>query len=151
MEYTSTEDAQQTVTIAAEAVADPVVDELAAQVQKFKDEGRIPTTEGEYMKLDDFSQTFSQLGSYQAYPLGIELENFVFSGHLKWSTATETSDLVVYQTHAYVYVDGAFIGEYTLSQDKPLKGSFGYGIISGTNKDYGTRCEITNAGVWSLK
>ena len=56
----------------------------------------------------------------------------------------------MYNNHAYVYVDDKFIGEYTLSQDKILKGIFGYGIISGTNRDFGTRCEITNARVWSL-
>jgi len=26
-----------------------------------------------------------------------------------------------------------------------------YSIISGTNADYGTRCEITNAGLWVVK
>ena len=212
MEYSVTKDAQQTVTIEGDAVAaaDPVAADLSAQVQKFKDEERIPSTEGEYIKLEDFSQTFSQLGYYQAYPTGVNLENFVFSGHFKWSTAIATSDvsacgilfggqpdnsdyavfldksrvyfssstatayrelgktsgtgrvnfgnpaeadfsLIVYQTHAYVYVDDQFIGEYTLSSSKPLKGAFGYGIISGTNKDFGTSCEITNAGIWSLK
>jgi hypothetical protein len=212
MEYSVTKDARQIVTIAAEAIvaADPVAADLSAQVQTFKDEGRIPTIDGEYIKLEDFNQTFSQLGFYQPYPTGINLENFVFSGHFKWSTAMATSDvsacgivfagqtdnsgyavfldksrvyfssstattyselgktsgtgrvsfgnpaeadfsLVVYRTHAYVYVDGQFIGEYTLSSSKPLKGTFGYGIISGTNKDYGTSCEITNAGIWSLK
>jgi hypothetical protein len=209
-EYNVTEDAQQTVRITEDDVSDPVADALLAQVQKFKEEGHIPTTDGELIRFDDFSQTFSQLGYYQAYPTDLELENFVFAGHLKWSTATATDDnsacgilfgaqpdnsdyamfldksrvyfssstarfyselgktsgtgrvsfgnpadadlsLVVYQTHAYVYVDGEFIGEYTLSSSKPLKGVFGYGIISGTNKDYGTRCEITNAAVWSLK
>jgi hypothetical protein len=212
MEYTVTGDPQQTVTIEADdvAAADPVAADLSAQVQKFNEEGRIPTADGDYIKLEDFSETFSQIGYYQAYPIGLELENFVFTGHLKWATAIATSDnsacgilfggqpdnsdyavfldksrvyfssstattyselgktsgtglvsfgnpaeadfsLVVYQTHAYVYVDGEFIGEYTLSSSKPLRGSFGYGIISGTNRDYGTSCEITNAGIWSLK
>lgn len=209
-EYTVTEDTQQTVTIEAGDVSDPIEDALIAQVQKFNEEGHIPTTDGELIRVDDFNKTFSQLGFYQAYPTTIELENFVFAGHLKWSTATATDDnsacgilfgaqpdnsdyamfldksrvyfssstattyaelgktsgtgkvsfgnpaeadlsLVVYQTHAYVYVDSKFIGEYTLSSSKPLKGMFGYGIISGTNKGYGTRCEITNAAVWSLK
>jgi len=58
--------------------------------------------------------------------------------------------LLVYDNHAYVYVDDNFIGEYTLSESKELQGRFGYGIISGTNKDYGTRCQITNARMWHL-
>ncbi len=58
--------------------------------------------------------------------------------------------LIVYDYKAYVYVDGEFIGEYTLSKDRELSGNFGYGIISGTNHDYGTRCEITNSRMWKL-
>lgn len=58
--------------------------------------------------------------------------------------------LLVNDNHAFVYVDGNFIGEYTLSESKELRGSFGYGIISGTNKDYGTRCQIRNARMWQL-
>jgi len=58
--------------------------------------------------------------------------------------------LLVYNNHAFVYVDDNFIGEYTLSESKELRGNFGYGIISGTNKDYGTACRITNARAWQL-
>jgi hypothetical protein len=212
LEYTVTQAARQTMTVEADAVAaaDPVADRLLEQLDKFKEDGRIPATEGEYIRLEDFSESFAQLGYYQGYPTGIELENFVFIGHLSWETALATSDvsacgilfasqpdssdyavfldksrvyfssstatsykelgktsgtgrvnftnpaeadfsLVVYENHAYVYVNDDFIGEYTLSADKPLRGGFGYGIISGTNRDYGTRCEITEAGVWSLE
>jgi len=59
--------------------------------------------------------------------------------------------LAVYDNKAYVYVDNGFVGEYTLSESKELKGKFGYGIISGTNKDYGTKCRITNARMWELR
>lgn len=58
--------------------------------------------------------------------------------------------LVVYGNSAYVYVDDQFIGEYSLSKDKPLKGYFGYGLISGTNKDYGTRCDVEDPRMWKL-
>jgi len=56
--------------------------------------------------------------------------------------------VIAYQNYAYVLVDGELIGEYTLSKDKSMKGGLGYGIISGTNKDYGTSCEATDASVW---
>jgi hypothetical protein len=56
--------------------------------------------------------------------------------------------VAVYQNHAYVLVNGEFVGEYTIPKDKSMKGGLGYGMISGTNKDYGTRCEATNASVW---
>ena len=57
---------------------------------------------------------------------------------------------VVNEYKAYVYVDKEFIGEYALSKDKPLEGGMGFSVLSGTNKDYGTRCEITDARLLSL-
>lgn len=215
MEYSVTKDSQQTVTIEGDAVAaaDPVAAELSSQVQKLSDEGRISTTDGTYIKLEDFSEDMAQIGFLTYWYFDFELEHFVLSAHVKWSTALDTSDtsgcgivfgleetgayqdyygvildksriyftytksgyyyelgktsgtgrlsfgnpaeadliLLVYDKRAFVYVDDEFIGEYTLSNDKPLEGKFGFGLISGTNRDYGTRCEISNAGIWSLK
>lgn len=56
--------------------------------------------------------------------------------------------LIVIEKYAYVIVDGKLIGEYTLSQDQPIQGHLGFSILSGTNKDYGTRCEATHIRVW---
>ena len=195
-------------TATPDAAATQAYDELFAQVQKFYSEGLIPTTNGEYRTVVDFKDEFSQIGWLNSTYLDFEVKHFVFMGHVKWSTAADTSDnsgcgvvfavqkdnhkygtildksriyftsvddyyrelgktrgtgrldlgnpaevdftLLVFETHAYVYVDNVFIGEYSLSKDKPLRGRFGYGIISGTNKDYGTRCEITNARIWEI-
>ena len=52
--------------------------------------------------------------------------------------------LVVNDGIAYVLVDDAMIGKYTLSQSKNLNGNLGLTLLSGTNKDFGTRCEMTN-------
>ncbi len=60
--------------------------------------------------------------------------------------------LIVNEDKAYALVDGSFIGEYTLSKDHLTGSGFLlYSIFSGTNKDYGTRCEITNARLWIIK
>ena len=74
-------------------------------------------------------------------------------GKLNYGNPAEaTMEMVVHDTKAYVLVDGEFIGEYTLLQDKLLDPGFViYTIISGTNRDYGTRCEITDANVWVVK
>lgn len=73
------------------------------------------------------------------------------SGRLDLGNPAEVDlTMLVYEDLAHVYVDNRFIGMYTLSKDNPLRGNFGYGIISGTNKDYGTRCEITNSRVWEI-
>jgi len=60
------------------------------------------------------------------------------------------ADFTVITKGAYVYVlvDGELIGEYTLSQSKPLHGDIALTVLSGTNKDYGTRCEMSNIHVW---
>jgi hypothetical protein len=56
--------------------------------------------------------------------------------------------LIVKGTYAYVLVNGEVAGEYTLSQSRPVRGSLGMTVLSGTNKDYGTRCEMTNLHLW---
>jgi hypothetical protein len=59
--------------------------------------------------------------------------------------------LVVNGNHSYIYVDKAFVGEYTLSADSIMQGNIGYTLYSGTNKDYGTKCEITDSRLWTFK
>jgi hypothetical protein len=59
--------------------------------------------------------------------------------------------LIVKGTYAYVLVDGEVVGEYTLSKSKILRGKLGFALLSGTNKDYGTRCEMTDIHAWIPK
>jgi hypothetical protein len=56
--------------------------------------------------------------------------------------------LIVNDAYVYVLVNGELVAEYTLSKNKFYKGGFGHAILSGTNKDFGTRCEITNFHAW---
>ena len=199
-------------TATPDVLATEIYDNLFLQVQKFKDEGIIPSTSGNYIELDDFREEFAQIGWLQYWYFDFELEHFVFNSDVKWSTAMETSDtsgcgivfgvqeggtyndyygvvldksriyftitkskyyyelgktmgtgrldfgnpaeaeftLLVFDNRAFVYVDDEFIGEYTLSKDRDVRGKFGFGIISGTNRDYGTRCEILNPRIWEL-
>ncbi|MEW6406145.1 MAG: hypothetical protein AB1649_30540 [Chloroflexota bacterium] len=75
------------------------------------------------------------------------------SGKLSLGNPAEASmEMVVNGTQAYVLVDGEFIGEYTLFKDKLIDpGYLVYSIISGTNRDYGLRCEITESNLWVVK
>jgi len=57
--------------------------------------------------------------------------------------------VIVKDAYTYVLVDGEVVGEYTLAQSKILRGDIGLSLLSGTNKDYGTRCEMTNVHVWT--
>jgi len=57
--------------------------------------------------------------------------------------------LIVDETDVHVLVEGQPIGEYTLSADHTTDpGYILYAVWSGTNKDYGTRCEYSKVGLW---
>ena len=56
--------------------------------------------------------------------------------------------LIVQDAYVHVLVDGEVVGEYTLSQSRSLDGLIGLALLSGTNKDFGTRCETTNLHLW---
>jgi hypothetical protein len=56
--------------------------------------------------------------------------------------------LIVRGAYAFVLVNDRVIGEYTLAQSRSLKGGIGLTVLSGTNRDYGTRCEMTNLRLW---
>lgn len=56
--------------------------------------------------------------------------------------------IIVNGTYTYVLVNDEVIGEYTLAKSKILRGDIGLSLLSGTNKDYGTRCEMTDIHVW---
>jgi len=59
--------------------------------------------------------------------------------------------LIVKDAYAYVLVDGEVISEYTLAQSRAARGGLGLTVLSGTNRDYGTRCEMTNLHLWMPK
>src|SRR6185436_18264709 len=59
--------------------------------------------------------------------------------------------IIVNKAYAYVLVDGNLTAEYTLSQSRILDGCIGLALLSGTNKDFGTRCETTDLHVWTPK
>ncbi len=59
--------------------------------------------------------------------------------------------VIVKDSYVYVLVDGEVVGEYSLSQSRPLRGNLGLTLLSGTNKDFGTRCEMTNVRAWIQK
>lgn len=56
--------------------------------------------------------------------------------------------LIVQDHYAFVLVDGEVVGEYTLAQSRPMEGKLGLSVLSGTNRGYGTRCEMTNLHLW---
>lgn len=72
------------------------------------------------------------------------------TGRVKFTPPAEADlTLIVNNGYAYVLVDGEVVGEYTLSQSRTLKGDLALSVLSGTNKDYGTRCKMTNIHTWT--
>jgi hypothetical protein len=194
------------------------IEDALANVQKYKENGYLPTTDGKLYALDDYQRNMAKI-HYLDYDLAGyngKIQNFAVWADVSWTsagpvnspeysgcgftyrynesngdayTAMLTNDsvlltycdssirrcgrpgktsgkgtlkldnpasahfeFIVFDEHAYALVDGEFIGEYTLSLSRLTgPGYFLYSIISGTNKDFGTRCEITNANLWVVK
>lgn len=59
--------------------------------------------------------------------------------------------VIVKDAYAYVIVNGKAPAEYTLSKSRNLLGDVGLSLLSGTNKDFGTRCTMTNVHLWMEK
>jgi hypothetical protein len=71
------------------------------------------------------------------------------TGTVKFDYPAEADfTLIVKGAYAYVLVNGEVSAEYTLAQSRSPKGGVGLTVLSGTNKDYGTRCEMTNLHLW---
>jgi hypothetical protein len=71
------------------------------------------------------------------------------TGRVKFDYPAEADfTLIVKGISAYVLVEGEFVGEYTLAQSRPSLGGLGLTVLSGTNKDFGTRCEMTDLRLW---
>ena len=70
------------------------------------------------------------------------------SGRLNYGNPAE-ADLIVAVSKqiAYVSVDGD-VTKYTLSADQTASGTLALSILSGTNRDYGTRCKMTDTLLW---
>ncbi len=70
------------------------------------------------------------------------------TGRLNIQEPTEADVAVIIKgATSYVLVDGQAT-KYTLSADQSSSGEFAYSLLSGTNKDFGTRCDITDAYLW---
>jgi hypothetical protein len=75
------------------------------------------------------------------------------TGRVKFDNPADTPQeadftIIVNGTYTYVLVDEEVVGEYTLAKSKILRGDVGLSLLSGTNKDYGTRCVMTEIRLW---
>jgi len=74
------------------------------------------------------------------------------TGRVKFGNPAEADfTMIVKGNYVYVLMDNEVAGEYTLAQSRSLTGHIGLTVLSGTNKDYGTRCEMINLRLWLPK
>jgi len=89
------------------------------------------------------------LNTDQSMGGGFEVGKTRGSGRVSFDNPAEADfTLIVKGYYAYVLVDNDVVGEYTLSKSKPMEGGLGLTMFSGTNKDYGTHCEMTDLHLW---
>jgi hypothetical protein len=71
------------------------------------------------------------------------------SGRVNFGNPAEADFQVLIKGRSvYVSVNGE-VTEYTLSEDQTATGKLALTVLSGTNKDYGTRCEMTDIHIWT--
>jgi hypothetical protein len=70
------------------------------------------------------------------------------SGRLSIKEPAEADVAVIVKGATSTVLVNGEATKYTLSADQSSTGEFAYSLLSGTNKDYGTRCDITDAYLW---
>lgn len=76
-------------TITPNLTATQQYEDFTALVQKFYDAGQIATTEGEYQKLDDFSDELAMTYGYQGTPTGLDSKDFIIRANFEWEVANQ--------------------------------------------------------------
>ena len=62
-----------------------------------------------------------------------------------------TFTLISSGNNFHTFVNDEFVKSFTGSQGKLSSGTLAYTVYSGTNKDFGTRCKMTNISLWYPK
>lgn len=189
--------------------------EATAQVQGIVDavellasEGVIEKTAGTYYQIEDFNESWAQIGWYQWWGTDLAPTDFVLRAHTEWESASRTANwfesgcgfvfreedannhyMIYLALDGNVYLKGYLEGQYKeygkgyvgkldfmkggadvmlvvegdhilyyINGEKILdrqnsalrEGNLALTLVSGTNKDYGTRCDITDIELWDM-
>jgi hypothetical protein len=80
-------------TLTPDLAATQQYEDFLAFVQKYHDAGQISTTEGEYMKLDDYEHAVANKLSYEWTETGIMAKNFIIRADFEWTNAVNTTNI----------------------------------------------------------
>ena len=181
--------------------------DMLAQLERLVADGVIPNTQGEYVTVDDFDQSWAQLGWYRYWPVNDrDLTNFAITANVSWDSASDKAnwpeagcgfvfgeqegkshDLVYLGLDGTVYLASNRNGDWRMlssrrygnlsvpagearfilavmgkritfyvndtkvisANDSLLaSGQLNFTLLSGTNKGFGTRCQMTKVGLW---
>ncbi len=76
-------------TITPNLTATQQYENFISLVQKFHEAGQITTTEGDYQKLDDFSDELAMTYGYQWTPTGLDSKDFIIRADFAWEVANQ--------------------------------------------------------------
>ena len=62
-------------------------------VQKYYDAGQVSTTEGEYVKLDNYEHALANKLSYEWTETGVTAKNFIVQADFEWTNAVNTINI----------------------------------------------------------
>lgn len=199
---------EMALTAEVEAQATQQAEGIFKEIIMLEQAGDISRTEGTYLQVEDFEESWAQIGWYQWWNTGYAPTDFVIRAHTAWESASRTSDwfntgcgfvfhaqdennhyLIYLAMDGYVYmkgyvdgkfrelgreyygkvqtvegeadvllaVDGAKITYYVNGEkifqreNKELpSGDLALTLSSGTNKDFGTRCTISDIEIWDM-
>ena len=95
--------------------------------------------------LDKARLIFLMKRGFNLYPIGRTRG----PGRTNFGNPAEAEVIIAVRgEQTFVSVDGE-VTEYTLPVTQTTTGRFGFSLLSGTNRDYGTRCEITGILLWT--
>lgn len=66
---------------------------MAAIIKDLSEKGMVPSTEGEYRRLDDLTVTWNEAGRYQVTRADVSAANFVLATDLKYETVAGNTNL----------------------------------------------------------
>ena len=80
-------------TVTPDIAATQQYEEFFAVVQKIHAAGQIPSTDGQYLELEDYSDEVATKLDYAYAETGVSVKNFIVRGDFEWSNAINTTNI----------------------------------------------------------
>lgn len=115
-------------TITPNLTATQQYESFMSLVQEFYQAGQITTTEGDYQRLDDFSDELAMTYGYQWTPTGLDSKDFIIRADFEWEVANQKN----YSGCGYIFRQESDSHYYITALDA-LNGIFFSYAKSGSN------------------